>query len=88
MCETMVVELAANRETEEEVTDYIKTLLREQGRNGIRVNELSNSVHQKYTRFKPKNYGYSQFTKFLQAIPGLELYGDVNAREVRLAEEM
>ncbi len=82
------VELAANRETEEEVTDYIKTLLREQGRNGIRVNELSNSVHQKYTRFKPKNYGYSQFTKFLQAIPGLELYGDVNAREVRLAEEM
>ncbi len=82
------VELAASMETAEEVTDYIKELVREHGRDGIGVNELSNSVHQKYTRFKPKNYGYSQFTKFLQAIPELELYGDVNAREVRLAEEI
>ncbi len=80
------VELATTMETAEEVADYIKTLLREQGRNGLRVSELSNSVHQKYTRFKPKNYGYSQFTKFLQAIPELELYGDVNAREVRFRE--
>ena len=82
------VELATTMETAEEVADYIKALLREAGRDGIRVSELSNSVHQKYTRFKPKNYGYSQFTKFLQAIPELELYGDVNAREVRCVEEI
>ncbi len=82
------VELAANMETAEEVTDYIKALVKECGRDGIGINELSNSVHQKYTRFKPKNYGYSQFTKFLQAIPELELYGDVNAREVRFAEDV
>ena len=81
------VELVANRETEEEITDYIKAVIKDKGKKGIRVNELSNNVHQKYTRFKPKNYGYSQFTKFLQAIPELELYGDINAKKVRFVEE-
>ena len=80
------VELKANRESEEEITDYIKSVVKEKGKKGIRVNELSNNVHQKYIRFKPKNYGYSQFTKFLQAIPELELYGDINARIVRFVE--
>lgn len=79
------VELKANRETEEEITDYIKLLVKEKGRAGMRVNELSNSVHRKYSRFKPKNYGYSQFTKFLQAIPELEIYGDMNAKKVCFA---
>ncbi len=81
------VELKENRESEEEITDYIKTLVKLTGRKGMRVNELSNSVHRKYAGFQPKNYGYSQFTKFLQAIPDLELYGDVNARKVRFGEE-
>ena len=80
------VELRADTESEEEITNYIKMTVKETGTKGIRVNELSNNVHQKYTRFKPKNYGYSQFTKFLQAIPELELYGDINAKKVRFVE--
>lgn len=79
------VEIRENRESEEEITDYIKAAVGEKGRKGMRVSELSNIVHGKYKRFKPKNYGYSQFTKFLQAIPELEIYGDVNARKVRIA---
>ena len=81
------VELRANTESEEEITAYIKSIVKEKGKKGMRVNELSNVVHRKYARFKPKNYGYSQFTKFLQAIPELEIYGDINARKVRAAEE-
>lgn len=81
------VELRANAESEEEITEYIKSVVKENGKKGMKVNELSNVVHRKYARFKPKNYGYSQFTKFLQAIPELEIYGDINAREVRVAEE-
>lgn len=81
------VELRANTESEEEVTEYIKSAVKEKGMTGLRVNELSNVVHRKYARFKPKNYGYSQFTKFLQAIPELEIYGDINARKVRFVEE-
>ena len=80
------VALRANMETEEEIIDYIKSVVREKGANGLQVGELSNNVHQRYIRFKPKNYGYSQFTKFLQAIPELELYGDVNERRVRFVE--
>ncbi|MCM1122378.1 MAG: NYN domain-containing protein [Eubacterium sp.] len=81
------VELMANQNSETEITEYIKTVVRCKGEKGMRVNELSNIVHRKYARFKPKNYGYSQFTKFLQAIPELEIYGDINARKVRFAEE-
>lgn len=81
------VEIKANRDTEEEITDYIKAVVRETGKKGMRVSELSNSVHRKYARFKPKNYGYSQFTKFLQAIPELEIYGDINARKVRIEKQ-
>lgn len=80
------VELMANTESEEEVTEYIKSVVKEKGKKGMRVNELSNVVHRKYARFKPKNYGYSQFTKFLQAIPELEIYGDINARMVRITK--
>lgn len=80
------VELVENRETQAEVTDYIRKVVQDKGKKGVRVGELSNSVHQKYTLFKPQNYGYSQFTKFLQAIPELELYGAANARMVRIAE--
>ena len=80
------VELRSNSESKEEITAYITSVVKEKGNKGIGVNELSNNVHQKYVRFKPKNYGYSQFTKFLQAIPELELYGDINARNVRFAK--
>ena len=81
------VELKENRESEDEIIEHIKTIVRLTGKKGMRVNELSNNVHRKYTGFKPKNYGYSQFTKFLQAIPGLEIYGDANAKKVRFGEE-
>lgn len=81
------VELKENQVSEEEITDYIKSVVKEKGKKGMAVSDLSNIVHRKYDRFKPKNYGYSQFTKFLQAIPELEIYGDINARKVRVAEE-
>lgn len=81
------VELKENRESEEEITDYIKAAVKVKGKKGMQVSELSNIVHRKYAGFKPKNYGYSQFTKFLQAIPELEIYGDVNERKVRFVEE-
>lgn len=82
------VELKENQVSEEEITDYIKSVVKEKGKKGMAVSDLSNIVHRKYDRFKPKNYGYSQFTKFLQAIPELEIYGDINARKVRVVEEM
>ncbi len=81
----ITVALKDNIETESEIIDYIKSVVSDKGKKGIRVGELSNNVHQRYVRFKPKNYGYSQFTKFLQAIPGLEIYGDVNEKKVRFA---
>lgn len=75
------VRIKANVESKEEITSYMKQLVIKQGAKGMGVNELSNKVHQKYVRFNIKDYGYSQFTKFLQTIPGLEIYEDASNRK-------
>lgn len=72
------VRMRANVESKEEITDFIKLLVEKRAKKGMGVSELSNKIHQKYTRFNIKDYGYSQFTKFLQAIPELEIYEDGN----------
>ncbi len=75
------VRIKANVESKDEITSYMKQLVKKQGAKGMGVNELSNKVHQKYTRFNIKDYGYSQFTKFLQTIPELEIYEDGSNRK-------
>lgn len=81
------VHIRENVESKEEITAYIKTVVKKAGKRGMGVSELSNKVHQKYVRFHIKDYGYSQFTKFLQSIPELEVYEDTNAQKrVQLAK--
>lgn len=75
------VRVKANVESRGEITSYMKQLVKKQGEKGMGVNELSNKVHQKYTRFNIKDYGYSQFTKFLQSIPELEIFEDGSGRK-------
>lgn len=53
------------------VIGYITALLNTEG--SMTVSDLSNKVHLKYHKFSPKDYGYSQFTKFLQSIGGMSV---------------
>jgi len=75
------VRIKANKESKDEIAGYVKKLVTSAGTKGIGVSEISNKVHEKYTRFNMKDYGYSKFTKFLQDIEGLELYEDGNNRK-------
>lgn len=75
------VKIKANTESKDEIIAYIKALIKKAGKKGTGVNELSNMVHKKYSRFNVKDYGYSQFTKFLQSIPGMEIFEDESKRK-------
>lgn len=75
------VKIKANTESKDEIVAYIKTLVKKAGKKGMGVNELSNMVHKKYSRFNVKDYGYSQFTKFLQSIPGMDIFEDGSKRK-------
>lgn len=75
------VRIKANKESKDEIVGYVRKLVTGAGAKGIGVSEISNKVHEKYTRFNMKDYGYSKFTKFLQDIEGLELYEDGNNRK-------
>lgn len=76
------VRIQENVKSKDEVTEYIKKLAAAQGEKGIEVGEVSNKVHERYSRFNMKDYGYSKFTKFLQNIPELEVCEDKNKRKV------
>lgn len=75
------VRIKANKESKDEIVDYVRKLVTCAGVKGIGVSEISNMVHERYTRFNMKDYGYSKFTKFLQDIEGLEVYEDGNNRK-------
>lgn len=75
------VKIKANTESKDEIISYIKTIVKQKGKKGMGVNELSNMVHKKYSRFNVKDYGYSQFTKFLQSIPEMGIFEDASKRK-------
>lgn len=75
------VRIKANKESKDEIVSYVRKLVAGAGAKGIGVSEIGNKVHEKYTRFNMKDYGYSKFTKFLQDIEGLDLYEDGNNRK-------
>lgn len=82
------VRIKANIESKDEITSFMKLLVKKQGEKGMGVNELSNKVHKKYTRFNIKDYGYSQFTKFLQSIPEMDIFEEdgSNRKRVRIVK--
>lgn len=51
------------------VQEYVKA----QGPGGADLGVLGQKIHDGYTNFNVKNYGYSTFAKFVQSIPDLEV---------------
>ncbi|SHK03289.1 NYN domain-containing protein [Hespellia stercorisuis] len=76
---TIMVELKESKISRECIVDFIGKELKR--KKDIGINELSNEVHEKYTDFRPKDFGYSQFSKFVQGIKGVEVYEDGNKRK-------
>lgn len=64
-----------------EIMEYIIKLVEEAGKKGVGLSELSNNVHMEFKNFNIKDLGYSQFSKFVQSIKGLEVFEGTNKKK-------
>ncbi len=76
----VTLSLKDNAKSQEEIRDYVKTVITASGKKGIGLSELSNLVHGRYACFNVKDFGYSQFSKFIQSLEEVETFDDKNRR--------
>ncbi len=80
----ITISLKDDKKSKEEIKEYINTVILSSGKKGIGLSELSNLVHGKYNSFTVKDYGYSQFSKFIQSFNGIEIFEEeTNQKRVR-----
>lgn len=77
----ITLSLKDNEQSQEEIRNYIKEIIHKAGSKGIGISELSNRVYSKYANFNVKDFGYNQFSKFVQGIEYVEVYQDKNGRK-------
>ncbi len=77
----ITIYLKDNEQSQEEIRSYVKDIIHKAGNRGIGISELSNRVYSKCSTFNVKDFGYSQFSKFVQEIGGVEVYQDKNGRK-------
>lgn len=68
--------------TKDDIYSFARTVISEYGQAGMNISELSNRIHAKFPSFTPKTYGYSQFQKFVNSIPGTSMYSQGNNKMV------
>lgn len=73
--------LKDNAQSQEEIRGFVREVIHKAGKRGIGISELSNRVYSKYNNFNVKDFGYSQFSKFVQEIGNVEVYQDKNGRK-------
>ena len=77
----ITISLKENEQSKEEIRTYVMEIIHKAGSKGIGINELSNRVHGRYSHFNVKDFGYSQFSKFVQGMEGVQVYADKNDRK-------
>ncbi|MDY5870400.1 MAG: NYN domain-containing protein [Lachnospiraceae bacterium] len=77
----ITISLLNNEKSREEICSYVREIIQKSGTKGIGISELSNRVYNKYNHFNVKDFGYSQFSKFVQGLGNVELYQDKNDRK-------
>lgn len=77
----ITISLKNNEQSREEINEYINTVITASGKKGIGLSELSNLVHGKYNSFHVKDYGYNQFSKFIQSFEDIEMFEEGNSQK-------
>ena len=77
----ITISLRDNEQSQEEIRNFVRDAIYKAGSRGIGISELSNRVYNKYSNFNVKDFGYSQFSKFVQGIGGVEVYQDKSDRK-------
>ena len=76
----ITISLKDDKQSQEEIREYVRNVIYSAGKKGIGLSELSNLVHGKFDSFSVKDFGYSQFSKFIQSLDGVETFDDNNKR--------
>ncbi len=71
---SIILSVKSDDKTKGEIVKYIKAEVGKHGKKGIGINQLSNELHSRFKNFRVKQYGYSQFSKFVQSLDGVEVY--------------
>ena len=77
----ITISLKENEQSKEEIRTYVMEIIHKAGSKGIGINELSNREHGRYINFNVKDLCYSQFSKFVQGMEGVQVYADKNDRK-------
>lgn len=67
------VRLNDNEKSDQEIRTAVVSMVQSVGSQGITLNDLSNKLHMKFKHFNVKDYGYSQFLKYIQSFDNLEV---------------
>ncbi len=71
---TIILSVKSDDKTKGEIIKDIKAEVAKHGKKGIGINQLSNEIHSRFKNFRVKQYGYSQLSKFVQSMDGVEVY--------------
>ncbi|MEF9839566.1 MAG: NYN domain-containing protein [Lachnospiraceae bacterium] len=63
----------------ETIENYIIDIVKKSGQEGIDLAVLGNKIHEKYMNFKTRDYGYSQFNKYVRNIKHIEIEENDNS---------
>lgn len=69
----MSVILIEDSSMREQVENYIKSLIRCQGADGIDLGYLGNKVHERFIDFKVQDFGYSQFKQYVRSMENIQI---------------
>lgn len=83
----LTVFLNENEKSNAEIVQYIKNVVKGEGKKGIGLSQLSNLLHGKYQDFNVKDFGYSQLSKFVQSLEQISILEDGDNRRIACWKE-
>ena len=70
------VTLREDQDLKENIDSYVVQIVKKSGRSGVELSTLGNKMYEKYKDFKIRDYGYSQFKKYVKSISHMKLEQD------------
>lgn len=70
------VTLFEDKSRKERIEDYILREIQSNGRYGISLGSLGNRIRMRFGDFKVRDYGFSQFKKYIESFPHVEIIED------------
>lgn len=65
--------LYEDKSRKEQVEDYIMSVIISSGKSGISLSMLGNRIRSKFSDFNVRNYGFSQFKRYIQSLPNVDI---------------